>query len=217
MYVGFLHALSRAGQHDDAINVLGSMSTDYNIIPGPSTYSACMLSAARSKDWSGVLRLNKTMMKAGVCPDAVAFRALLLATNQQASADIGKKGRIRRRAAVIEAAENALLAGSATDRGTFQTCTEILLSNWIGSGKKDVEKIRVELRRLLEKNPNIRNEVLRLLGSLQRADLKDKWTSTSLHKTEGIEQTRISNDREYMWRKAVDDALQLSKVLNVVV
>jgi len=49
------------------------------------------------------------------------------------------------------------------------------------------------------------------------ADLKDKWTSTSLHKTEGIEQTRISNDREYMWRKAVDDALQLSKVLNVVV
>jgi len=158
-----------------------------------------MLSAMHSEEFEDVLKLAEKMKEVGVQPNATTFQGILLA-NARLGDNMG----------VFSTIGNALESDTPMDLNSFLLSAKHLIPSVVENGGTDIETMRLYLRKKVEDEPRIANEAMELSRSLKNC-LREESRKPSKMKNVVMIQT-LKNKH---WRKAMKDALELSKVLQV--
>ena len=195
-------ATSRHHDHEETMSLLDSMLNGTNedgVRPGISCFTSCMLSAMHSEEFEDVLKLAEKMKEVGVQPNATTFQGTLLA-----NARLGDK------MGVFSTIGKALESDTPMDLNSFLLSAKHLIPSVVENGGTDIETMRLYLRKKVEDEPRIANEAMELSRSLKNC-LREESRKPSKMKNVVMIQT-LKNKH---WRKAMKDALELSKVLQV--
>jgi len=169
------------------------------IHPNTSCFASCILSAIEAGAWHQVLELNTKMLGAGLRPDAAAFQGAILACSQ-----LGDQSR------VIEEIEAAIRADAAVDLDGFLLCASLLLP-MVDTESRNIEEIRLKLRRTMDRCPEIKEEATQLIRSLRLADIE------SGRKPSGIKSiSEIVVQREILWRQVMENTVNLSRKIQAL-
>jgi hypothetical protein len=196
-----MHALVINGRQDEAISILDYMlegSNEDGVLPGTSSFTVCILGAIQSKDFTGAMRLNEKMRKAGVESNATIFKSVLIA-----NARVGGKDD------VIEQMESAITSQTQMDAQSFLLCAKYLIPSILKDAHGDIEMIRTYLRQQVERSPDIRDEAMELNKSLKDCLREDRRKPSKMKNN-----VMIKMERDKLWRIALKDAIKLYRILD---
>ena len=165
---------------------------DDGIKPGASCFAACMLSAMQERDWERVLDLDRKMIDAGLPPDPVSFKGVILASC-----------RLKRSVRAAEAIEAAVDAELPMNREEFDLCAGLLLPT-ISDDAGDMREISMRLRAFAREHEAFATEALELDRMLSCAATEEvrKYTDKV-----------GSRKRAESWRLAMKGLLGLSQAI----
>ena len=197
-YAALIHAYAMNKMQDQALEVLESMrngSYGDDIRPGLTSFTASILAAMYNSEWKQVLRINELMTESGIEPSCTTFQGVLLANMREGNTE-----------ELIGVMESAIDSNMSMDQSTFQLCSKSLLPNHCGHG--DVNVMRKEMRRLAKDNSAVAITAMDLNKTL-RDCLHEDQRRPSNAKSEIL----IQRERARLWRGALEQAIQLSKIV----
>jgi hypothetical protein len=199
-YAAVLHSLAVQGKKEEANSILNGMRTNEygdGVKPGASCYSAVILSAMQSGDWSYVLDLRNDMRSDRVPSCKASFQGEVLAWS-----------RLGNREKVMDTIEHSSKEGGLIfDEETFRLCTKLLLpENTLGI---DVPDARQLLRQMGQEQPLLESTTLELGRSLRNAE---REMSRALSK-KNTEQTRAEK-RNKSWAIVLHNLVGLVRVMD---
>jgi len=199
-YAAYIHGLIAGKRHLDALNLLESMlngSNEDDVKPGISSFTACMMSAMQSEAFEDVLVLNKQMEDFGIRPNATTFQGVLIANARLGNTD-----------ELVKTIENAINTKTPVDANSFLLASKHLMPSIFEESGRDIELMRLSLRKQVEMNPEVADEAMTLNRTLTDC-LREDQRKPSRMKSE----VAIQRLRNNLWREALKDVIGLSKVL----
>ena len=157
-----------------------------------------MISAMQSGAFEDVLVLNKKMEDYGIRPNATTFQGVLIA-----NARLGKTDEL------VKTIENAINTKTPVDAKSFLMASKHLMPSIIEESGRDIESMRLSVRKQVEMNPEVVDEAMTLNRTLIDCLRGEDQRKPSKMKSEVAIQ-RLRND---LWREALKDVISLSKVL----
>ena len=188
-YAAFITTLAMADKLTDATNVIDSMLSNQNgdgILPGSSSFGACMLAALKAKAYQQVLDLNRRMLDAGISPDSQSYFGVVLAST-----------RLGDRASALKAAESALESKLPINHQGLNLLLKALLPDSFGDGS--IASIRSNLRSMGRENKDLAVSANALSRSLRMVEMEERRPN----KTKDVEKC------EQMWKICLRDLCAL--------
>jgi len=163
-YAAVITSLAMADKVNEAADVIDAMlgkENDDAILPGSSSFSACMLAALKAKKYQQVLDLNAKMIDAGIAPNSQSYFGVVLAST-----------RLGDRASALKAAESALESKLPINHQGLNLLMKALLPDSFGDGS--IASIRNKLRSLGLENKNIAAAANSLSRSLRMVETEER-------------------------------------------
>ena len=163
-YAAFITSLAMADKLDEATNVIDSMLRNENgdgILPGSSSFGACMLAALKAKAYQQVLDLNTKMIDAGISPNSQSYFGVVLAST-----------RLGDRASALKAAESALESKLPINHQGLNLLLKALLPDSFGDGS--IASVRSNLRSMGKENKDIAQAANALSRSLRIVETEER-------------------------------------------
>ena len=184
-YAAFITSLAMADRLTEATNVIDSMLGNENgdgILPGSSSFGACMLAALKAKAYQQVLDLNTRMLGAGISPNSQSYLGVVLAST-----------RLGDRESALKAAESALESKLPINHQGLNLLLKSLLPESFGDGS--IASIRSNLRSMGRENKDLAAAANALSRSLRMVETEERRPN----KTKDVEKC------ESMWQGCLHD------------
>lgn len=188
-YAAFITSLAMADKLDEATNVIDSMLRNENgdgILPGSSSFGACMLAALKAKAYQQVLDLNTKMIDAGISPNSQSYFGVVLAST-----------RLGDRASALKAAESALESKLPINHQGLNLLLKALLPDSFGDGS--IASVRSNLRSMGKEDKDIAQAANALSRSLRIVETEERRPK----RTKNVEKC------EQMWQICLRDLCAL--------
>lgn len=192
MFGAVLRNLFANDKDQDANELLHQMETESNF-PKPSTssFTALLYSHVRRKEWTEAIALRERMRTANAPADSQTIQGLILAH----AGCYGQRG-------VTAFLKEITSSQFTVDRATFLLATRILVPHMKG---KELDEIRMEIRKIGEQAPALRGVSLALIRSARIAEAEGKKLESG-NRTRSIESSTRTNVAS-MWRTTLANLL----------
>ena len=162
-----MHGRVLSGDFEGAEELFDSIdNTDESISPGPTCYSAMILSCIQRSNWENALLWHDRMLNAGVQPPPSSYSGLLLACFKTGG-----------KTAVIEFLNGILKTEVKVAAETVLVSIQILLPEL--DGQQTFDDIRKQIRTMIDEQREPKELLLSLMRSIRVAELLENKKSES--------------------------------------
>ena len=197
LYGAVLHSLVTNNRQEDAEELFRSMERKENgidVLPGPSSFGAMMLSAIRSHSWDKAIALYDQMKENGIVASPHVLQGLIMAHSHKS----GRSGTISVVKSILKTGETQIT------ESTFRLISKILFKEV----QSHLGDFRRDLRDLGEKDDTLRDVTLNLIRSIRVAEIESNRTPTPQNTAKEIQKVQGN-----AWLSATNHLLEFVQVI----
>lgn len=175
-------------RHEEAESLFAVMKP----APGVKSFDAILLSRLRARSWDNAIQLQAQMKQKKILPSAQTIHGLLIANYQ-----------VGGQSAVVEVLNSLISLGDARlDEGAFRLTSNMLFREV----DDNLEDFRQRVRKMGERDTELRQISLSLIRSLRMAEIESKRLPTP-HQTE----EEMIKVRDAAWSAATSHLLDIAR------